>query len=287
MKTRPYIIVTPTYCADAHVRVLHLLCHELNSLGLDARLLLTEQRSPSPEQILNRQLHTPLVHPQMEGWDATREEAIFIYTDEVPGNPCDARRIVRYVMGKETPRPDDDPGEYRLYYSKACAAQRQGKNHSLFLLPVDLGLFNDKGVTGRDQDLLWLGKGAAFCTEPPPHAQPITPDWPATREELAAQLRRTRFLYSYDAAASINVEAVLCGAVVVLMHLDQTQWEFKREELEAREATCGGFAFGDSHFEIERAGRTRIELVENMRQQVAGFRQRLLEFVGETQLHFK
>ncbi|XHS77131.1 hypothetical protein ACFJGW_15560 [Burkholderiaceae bacterium UC74_6] len=287
MKTRPYVIVTPTYCVSAGVRVLHTLCHELNSLGLDAKLLLTSNLSPSPDKMLNPAFHTPVInHLMQDHWEQINEESIVIYADGVPGNPFGAKRIVRYVLGKEMPKPEDDPSEYRVYYSKSFPVRREAKNRTLFLLPVDLGLFNDKGVVARTQDMLWLGKGSGFYTEPIPNVVPITYQWPETRQELAAQLRRTRFLYSYDAVSSTNVEAVLCGAIVILKQVSYHHWEFSRADMEAHEATAGGFAFGDSPFEIERAIRTRQELVENLRYQQASFRQRLLDFVSETQLHF-
>ncbi|MBV8501648.1 MAG: hypothetical protein JO006_08020 [Paucibacter sp.] len=288
MKTRPYVIVAPTWGHRADVRVLHTLCHELNSLGLDASLLLTAGQSGDSDTLLNPALHTPVINPLMERhWGAINEEAIVVYAGSVPGNPFNARRVIRYVMNRQAPGAEAGaPGEYRVYLSKSFPVQRQASQRVLFLLPVDLGLFHAKGAQARTQDMLWLGAGVGLNGEAPPHLVPITESWPPTREELATQLRRTRHLHSYDAGALLNLEAALCGAVVILHRLEGSAADL-RADFEAHESGTGGIAFGDSPFEIERAVRTRQELVENLRYQQASFRQRLLDFVHETQLHFK
>jgi len=291
MKTRPYIVVTPTYCVSAGVRVMHSLCHELNALGLDARVLLTSDLSRGSGVYLNPALNTPAVNAQMgengPAWAALMEEAIVIYADGVQGNPLGAKRVVRYVLGKEMPKPTDDPSDFRIYYSRAFPVKREAHHRTLFLFPVDLGLFNDKGVVTRDQDMRWLGKGAKYCTEPEQDVVDITYSWPPTREELAANLRRTRYLYSYDGLSCTNQEAILCGATVIVKHLSYHDWEWTRADLAAMEHGIGGYAFGDSDFEIDRAQRTRMEMVESLRYHVATFRQKLLDFVDESQQHFK
>ncbi len=107
MKTSPYIVVTPTYCVSAGVRVMHSLCHELNALGLDARVLLTTDLSRGSGIYLNPALNTPNVNALMgengPSWAALREEAIVIYADGGQGNPLGDKRAVRYVLGKEMP----------------------------------------------------------------------------------------------------------------------------------------------------------------------------------------
>ena len=287
MKTRPYIIVTPTYCVSAGVRVLHTLCHELNSLGFDAKLLLTSNLSPSPDQILNPEFNTPYINNELhEQWESINSEAIVIYADGIPGNPFGAKRVVRYILGKEY-QPSDPADEYKVYYSKAFQLNRAGKYRNLFLFPIDLGIFNDKNAPPRSQDMLWLGKGAQFCTERPLDCIPITYNWPETRKELAENLRKTRYLYSYDAVSAINLEAILCGAVVIIKHSSYHDRAWTRQDQEHSEVGTGGYAYGDSDFEIDRAIRTRDEMVNNIRYCIATFRLQLLEFVDATQQHFR
>lgn len=289
MKTRPYVIVTPTYCVSAGVRVMHTLCHELNSLGLDAKLLLTSNISRTPEEILNPTLNTPCINPVMaQEWPRLQEEAIVICTDGFPGNPFGAKNVVRYILGKEMPSAHDDPNDFRVYYSKAFPAQRAGTHPVLFLLPLDLSQFNSNNAPQRQQNMLWLGKGARFwdgqsCSD----CIPITYTWPPTRPELAFHLRRTHRLYSYDAVSATNLEAVLCGATVVLKHLSYHDWTWSRSDLEATETGTGGFAFGESDYELDRAERTRQETMDRVRYHQATFKLRLLEFVEATQYRFR
>ena len=108
---RPYVIVTPTWCVSSGVRVLHELCHELRLQGLEAWLLLTSDLSGSGPK-LNPQLHTPALNPHFEReWPRLKQEAITVYPDGVDGNPFGAQRVVRYVLGKEVPKADDNPRE--------------------------------------------------------------------------------------------------------------------------------------------------------------------------------
>jgi hypothetical protein len=267
---------------------MHTLCHELNALGLDARLLLTSNLSPSPDKFLNPALNTPVVNHVMErDWPELSQEAIVICADGLRGNPFNARRIVRYVLGNEGVPNGPEPDEFKVYHSRAFPRQKVGRHRTLFLLPIDLGVFNDKGVATREQDMIWRGKGAKYCVDPPAGCVDITYNWPPTRETLAAELRRTRRMYSYDALSCTNLEAILCGATVVLKHMSYDGRPWTREDLEATENGSGGYAFGDEDFEIDRAERTRQETVDNIRYQIASFRLHLLEFVDATQHHYR
>lgn len=288
MKTRPYIIVTPSYCVSAGVRVMHTLCHELNALGFDAKVLLTHNLSPSPEQLLNPALNTPCINSQFEQlWPTLNDDAIVICADGFRGHPFGAKRVVRYVLGKEVARPDDNPADYKVYYSKAFPADKAGGHRVLFRLNADLADFNTNGVDDRTQDMLWLGKGAKFCVERPANCVDISYTWPPSRKELAQQLKKTRYLYSYDTLSATNSEAILCGAIVILKHMSYHDWDWTRKDLELMEHGSGGYAFGDSEFEIDRALRTRSEAVERLRHHNANYRNTLLVFVEDTQRHFR
>jgi|GEM_PF-1977795 len=288
---RPYVIVTPTWCVSSGVRVLHTLCHELRGLGLEAYLLLTTNLS-GDGPLVNPALNTPVLNPQFDAlWPRLRRDAITVYADGVSGNPFGAEQVVRYVLGKEVLRGDEDAREFRLYHSKAFPAQRRGSQRTLYLLPVDLGVFNDLGTAPaleRQQDLLWIGKGGRYVgAERPQGVREISYSWPPTRAELAAELRKTRFVYSYDTLSATNLEAILCGAIVVLKTLNYHHWPWTRRDIEATEHGSGGYAFGDTPFEIDRALATRSEFVNAIRYEHQMFRQHLWEFVQGSQRHFQ
>jgi hypothetical protein len=284
---RPYVIVTPSWCVSSGVRVMHELCHELRLQGLEAYVLLTTDLSGGGPK-LNPALHTPALNGSLETrWPELSREAITIYPDGVQGNPMNAQRVVRYVLGKEVPKPEDNPREYRLYHSKAFPAVKRGDQRTLYLLPIDLGLFNDLGQPERTQDLLWVGKGGRHVGAERPDCREITYQWPPTRRELAAELRKTRYLYSYDTLSATNLEGILCGATVVLKTMNYHGWSWTRRDIEATEHGSGGYAFGDTPFEIQRAQQTRPEFVENIRYHHAMFRQHLWEFVESSQRYFR
>ena len=289
---RPYIIVTPTWCVSSGVRVLHGLCHELRCLGVEAYVLLTTDLSRGGPS-LNPDFHTPAINgPGFEQrWaELQARGAITIYADGVRGNPFNAPRVVRYVLGKEVLRGDEDPSEYRLFHSKAFPVERRGDQRTLYLLPVDLGLFNPLNTAPtmqRQQDLIWVGKGGRYVgAERPGGVREITYTWPPTRQELATELRKTRFLYSYDTLSATNLEAILCGAVVVLKTMNYHEWPWTRRDIEGTEHGSGGYAFGDTGFEIERALLTAPEFIANIRYHQQMFKQHLWEFVQASQSHF-
>jgi hypothetical protein len=285
---RPYVIVTPSWCASSGVRVLHELCHELRSQGLEAYLLITRDMSNGTAPLVNPAFHTPVINGAMQAhWPRLQHEAITICPDSATPNDMGAKRVVRYVLGKEVLQPHDNPREFRLYHSKAFPVNKRGDHRTLYLLPVDLGLFNDLGAPERTQDMLWVGKGSRYVGPERPDCREITYTWPPSRRELAEELRRTRYLYSYDTLSATNLEGILCGATVVLKTLNYHGWTWTRRDIEATEHGSGGYAFSDSPFDIERAQRTRPEFVENIRYQFAMFRHHLWEFVEASQRHFR
>lgn len=287
---RPYIIVTPTWCVSAGVKVLHLLCHHLNTLGIEAYLLFTRNITGSAE-LVNPLLNTPVVNGLLENasgdWERLKNEAIFIYPDSIVGNPFGVKRIVRYILGKEGPVTPDAANEYRLLFSAGYALDKTADNKSLFFTTIDMGIFHSRTQIPRTQDMLWLGKGAKFCQEKPKNCVDITYSWPESPQALAEELRKTRYLYSYDPVSSITTEAVLCGAVVIFKHLSYHDQVWERANFEGLELGAGGLAFSDTAFEIERALHTQVETMERVRYYNATFPMRLLEFVENSQSYFR
>ena len=84
---RPYYIDAPAYRrTSAGIRVMHLLCHALNSIGEEAYVYPTET---------NPTLNTPLVTPEISArHKAAGREPIVIYPEVVPGNPRRAASVV-------------------------------------------------------------------------------------------------------------------------------------------------------------------------------------------------
>jgi hypothetical protein len=283
---RPYVIVSPSWCVSAGVRVMHMLCHELRQIGVEAWLLITNNLS-GDGPVVNPGFTTPLLNGLMDArWPDLKERCILVYPDSVRGNPLGARYVARYILGKELvpPEPSED---FNFYFSKAFPAVKRGDQRVLQIVPIDLSLFNSIDAPERDQNLLWIGKGGRHVGADCPAVKPITYQWPPTRAELATELRRTHLLYSYDAVTALNAEAILCGAVVVLKSLHYHGWTWGREDIAASEYGAGGFAFEDTPAEIERAKLSQASFAANVREQAVNFRPQLWAFVEASQRRFR
>jgi len=211
-------------------------------------------------------------------------DAIVIYPEIISGNPLPAKYVVRYMLNREAYLSGQSMGagenDFILSYSRAFLRG----HHTLFIPAIDLSIFRCKGIYDRSQNMFWIGKGRIRDQKDIPHDSiQITKTWPETPEDLADKLCRTNFLYSFDFLSSINAEAVMCGATTVL--LGQDNWT--RHDLEFLELGAGGFAFGNSPQEIDRAMRSRHEQVERIRYYTATIRRNVLNFVDATQSYFK
>lgn len=278
MKARSYTIVTPAYGRSAGVRVLHTLCHELNELGFVAKLVLMGGGVPPHT---NPKFNTPCLLKQENQY---LDESIVIYPEVISGNPLGAKNVVRYILNREGyingQSMDSEENDFILSYSRAFVKAHQ----TLFIPVIDLNEFRFEEDSVRDQNMLWIGKGKVEdLSGVPKGLVGITSNWPETPRDMAVNFKRTKFLYSFDFMSSINIEAVMCGAVTVLFGKDK----WGRKDLEFFELGVGGFAFGDSPSEIDRAIKSRGEQIDKVRQYTSEIRGRVLNFVDATQSYFK
>ena len=187
------------------VRACHRLVHQLNEHGYPAY----STGSTNPEW--NEKQLDPFLFHHLNG-------PIVIYPEVVSGNPMQAKAVVRWVLNTPGYLGGDseyDPAELVYTWSeKFIAAPR---------LTVDITeheLFNTEGVGERDVDCFFVGKGPIRGAHPNGKTAgmtEITPAWPPTRAEMAALLKRTRTLYTYDDLTGLSTEALLCGCKVVVL----------------------------------------------------------------------
>ena len=92
-----YLIFAPAWTdKSSGVRVLHLLCHLLNTNWEKAYLVPTEA-----EYVRNPFFDTPLFLEATNSIDALKrsgQDFVVVYPDIVKGNPLGASKVVRYLL---------------------------------------------------------------------------------------------------------------------------------------------------------------------------------------------
>jgi hypothetical protein len=218
MRQHFVVVIGPYNPCHAGMRVMHRLCHLLNVVG---------ERAEVTTDVVNPAWNTPTA-------THFNAESIFIYPEVVHGNPCEARRVVRYVLNK----PGVIGGDVRygdqemvwVYQKDFLAAAQEatsetlGEERILTLGVIEPEWFYHDRSIPKLYDCLYVGKGGA--TRERVHLQGeenmvrITRDFPTTRALTGKLLQGCRTLYSYDTCSALNGEALICGATVVLIHPD-------------------------------------------------------------------
>lgn len=277
---RPYYIEAPAYRrTSAGIRVMHLLCHALNSLGEEAYIFPT---STSPH------LHTPIATPQVIETHLRHErKPIVVYPEVVKGNPRKAGSVVRYVLNKAGLLGGDhtfSDKELIFSFGKNIAPENTNPENILFLPPIDSTIFNNINNPSnekREGILLYPGRHTEGINRYPDladRATIITSSWPETHEELASLFRRSEAVYCFESTA-IALEAVMCGCIAILLPSPF----FSGVPLSEGEIGRFGIALNDSPEEIEYARRTVDQMWGAYQQAETRFWSQLEHFINTTQ----
>ncbi len=205
----PYVIVTPSYRdISAGVRALHLLCHALNQVGEKAYLVFTQHPSR-----INYALDTPVASAQFHDF-------IAVYPDIVRGDPLNAPRIVRWLLGdpKVTGGQTSFPKEESVWgYSKKTVAC--GGGDKVLCLPVsDPGIFYTPLQSSiRSGACYYAYKCENIWNEPLKKEHQGATRLQGTPQQIADILRRSEICYVYE-NSSIILEAKMCGCPVELVY---------------------------------------------------------------------
>ncbi len=277
---RPYYIDAPAYRrTSAGIRVLHLLCHALNSIGEEAYVYPTETHPA---------LNTPLVTPELiERHKAAGREPIVVYPEVVPGNPRKAASVVRYVLNRAGLLGGDSVhAETELIFGFGLNALPEGADpqNILFLPPIDTAIFNNRDNPDdhqRSGALLYPGRHQAALSQYPKlaaEATLITYSWPESHEALASLLRRSEVVYCFESTA-IAAEAALCGCPAVILPSPF----FNGVALSEAEIGRNGIALNDSPEEVAFARSSVGKMWDAYQAAEARFWSQLDHFVATTQ----
>lgn len=143
------------------------------------------------------------------------ETGVVIYPDLINGNPLGAFNVVRYILNF-----NDNPfiGDYVLSFSNVYS---KFANKVLFK-SFKNSAFNDSGTMpwhARTLNLTYFGKGPSFIEcKLIENSILLERDWPRDKNQLALLLKQTKFLFTYDCVSATLQDALMCGAVPVLLH---------------------------------------------------------------------
>lgn len=195
-----YVIYTPKYAASNGIRVLYKLADELIKRGYNV-FLFSEPSEGKNYQYINK-LTKEL-----------KDDAVVVYPEVIFGNPLNAKKVVRYVLYY----PGVNGGDIKYDENDLVFTfnHEYYKNADLLSIStMDTSLFY-KDETQKDINCYFVNKGGKWKDIPEfKDFVEINMLYPATREELAKLLRRTKKLYSYDRHTLLTEEAYACGCDV-------------------------------------------------------------------------
>lgn len=224
MLSHKFMIVAPPFSErSGGVMVLHDLCEALNRMGYQAGIIFihggnaTEQNfqyAVSSDNSLYRKNGDYYYINEAEAHDILVNGTV-IYPDLIKGNPLGAKKTVRYVLNFNSL---NFSGDFILSYSKIYS------KYSNFILPKPFhhACLTDAGTlhwSKRTLDLTYIGKGAGFTNcQRIENTILVERDYPRSKEQLALLLRQCRYFFTWDCVSATNFDAVMCGAIPILLH---------------------------------------------------------------------
>ena len=227
-----FIIYAPIYARNsAGIYALYKLEKDLNDNGQIAFVTLWKNTNFYISPVLN----VPII-PNVIALDIIKcQNAIVIYPEVIPGNPLNAKNIVRWIMNKPG---YFGIGDLKFNFNEKIFMYGNSFNKyiteneiagELTLPTIDIDLFTyDKDIEKTDITVytgkLQFKKG--FIDK---YDNLITRTSPS-REEIAKILKRTKVLYTFDCVTNIVNEARLCGCEVVYIPNDQQELDIDSNE---------------------------------------------------------
>jgi hypothetical protein len=235
-----FVIVCARYLHNSNgIKTMHKLCHTLNGLGHDARLMFVASNDPNSQTLVyrdetwtNKAFNTPVLKEDDKDFI---KSAHVVYPETIISNPLCAERIIRYFGNREKNCNGMavmvGERDFIVAHSKAI---HNKPDYVLFNAEINPA-FNDIGslpFSKRKMDVTYIGKGYIYGgVGVLPNTLYVAREWPVTQEQLALVMRQTRFFFTWDSWTSTNVEAVLCGAVPVI----ENYAPWKPEEIDGTE----------------------------------------------------
>lgn len=223
-----FVVVAPPYSSrSGGIMVLHELCTELNRAGYKTGLVLITEGSQATQGFkFGHSSHAAFLDPNGVYHDFFTDQpashvhefiakSIAIYPDIIKGNPLNSKAFCTYVLGVPKFKIES---QYIIRFSKLYIEECDFTLHKSFIAPC----MNDDGTrhwTERQLNLTYIGKGREFLEcHTLPGTVLVERDWPRTKHELALLLKNCKYFFTWDCISATNGDAVLCGAVPIMMH---------------------------------------------------------------------
>lgn len=191
---------------------------------------------------LNKDLNKIGYKSQIMSWDKIHpynQDSIVIYPEIIPNNPINASKVVRYFLHRDGfifGKPVNiGPNDFILTWSEQYIKNYHARLYK-YVIPEYFNDKNTKPTLERLLDCTYVGKGSGWTDQPCrilPNTIHIGSNGYLPRKSLSELFKITRIIYNYDALSMLNVEAVLCGALVtVLEYRPFTKQDFENTDLE-------------------------------------------------------
>jgi hypothetical protein len=206
--------------------VLHELCTALNAIGRQTGIVFMTEGSQEFQNFkfgysADSSLYDPLgLYHDFFSFRNPQEisdyvhNSVVIYPDIVRGNPLGARRYATFVLGFPKFKIES---EFIISYAKNYIPNHDCILHKPFV-SEHMHSRETMHWSQRSLSLTYFGKGPGYadCSLVPGTVL-IERDWPRDKHQLALLLRQCKYFFSWDSLSATNIDAVICGAVPILM----------------------------------------------------------------------
>lgn len=226
-----FIIAAPPYTPrSGGVMVLHELCTALNNLGHNCGLAIITEGSQanqnfkfgfsSASEFLDNtgKYFDYFTGKSQDKIDEYIKNACVIYPDIIKGNPLGGAIFATYVLGKPLYEINS---QYIISYSKIYHSKPDFILYKPFVNEW-MSATDTIHWSERKLNLTYIGKGDGYAKCFLLNGTVlIERDWPKDKRQLAELLRNCKYFFSWDSITATVTDAVLCGAVPVLLQEDQ------------------------------------------------------------------
>lgn len=227
-----YVVMTPPFARNsAGIRFLNQLTDDLRSIGRTAHRVYSVTTDKGLLSSLDGKTwyhHTPDLLKRLLNLN---NEFIVIHGENQDCKYFEGLNVARYYLNRigalmkmGIPRE----GEFKITWIPEFCDQP----HFVLRSPTvryPLEAATHVSLDNRQIDLTYVGKGVLKGVDTPriPHTLEVKKDWPNNDDEYFYLLKNTRRLYTYDSVTSVIEDAIVLGALPVLL-LDRFEGDILR-----------------------------------------------------------